>query len=246
MTRAPTREPRFGQPIVELGKWRFEAQAISERQPLTIIVTVEVLASPERPSIATMIACCANSCRPTMSESPRIFAHWAPVYRERGYWPRPITLGTKACHVRDWQRPDAEISAAELASWLTSARQSRHRPAHGQPVSRRHDARRTRHRPRRIRAHRARASPRSAQRPHRQEGRGLLRPRARRAQQSRVQGSRRRGKRYGKVAECLFVKKLCVIPPTIHPDTGQAYRWIGRPLHEVDFDELPIVEMDDA
>ena len=43
------------------------------------------------------------------------------------------------------------------------------------------------------------------------------------------------GKVLGKVAECLFVRKLCVIPPTIHPDTGQAYRWIGRPLHEVDF-----------
>jgi hypothetical protein len=27
------------------------------------------------------------------------------------------------------------------------------------------------------------------------------------------------GKRYGEVAECLFVKKLCLIPPTIHPDT---------------------------
>ena len=48
-----------------------------------------------------------------------------------------------------------------------------------------------------------------------------------------------------KVAECLFVKKLCVIPPTIHPDTGQAYRWIGTPLHEIDFNELPIMEMGD-
>jgi hypothetical protein len=54
------------------------------------------------------------------------------------------------------------------------------------------------------------------------------------------------GARLGKVAECLFVRKLCVIPPTIHPDTGQAYRWIGTPLHEVDFDELPIVEMNDV
>jgi Bifunctional DNA primase/polymerase, N-terminal len=52
--------------------------------------------------------------------------------------------------------------------------------------------------------------------------------------------------KYGKVAECLFVKKLCIIPPTIHPETGQPYRWIGRPLYEVDFDELPIVEMDDG
>ena len=60
----------------------------------------------------------------------------------------------------------------------------------------------------------------------------------------RVRGEE--GKRLGKVAECLFVRKLCVIPPTIHPDTGQAYRWIGRPLHEVDFNELPIVEMDDV
>jgi hypothetical protein len=49
-----------------------------------------------------------------------------------------------------------------------------------------------------------------------------------------------------KVAECLFFKKLCVIPPTIHPETGQAYRWIGTPLHEIDFNELPIVEMNDA
>jgi hypothetical protein len=53
------------------------------------------------------------------------------------------------------------------------------------------------------------------------------------------------GKRLGKVAECLFSKKLCVIPPTIHPDTGHSYRWFGRPLHEVSFDELPTVEMDD-
>jgi hypothetical protein len=49
MTRAPTREPRFGQPIIELGKGRFEAQTIPERQPLTIIVTVEVLREPGAP-----------------------------------------------------------------------------------------------------------------------------------------------------------------------------------------------------
>jgi hypothetical protein len=51
---------------------------------------------------------------------------------------------------------------------------------------------------------------------------------------------------YGKVAECLFTKRLCIIPPTIHPDIRQPYRWFGRPLHELSFDELPIVEMDDA
>jgi hypothetical protein len=47
---------------------------------------------------------------------------------------------------------------------------------------------------------------------------------------------------HGKVAECLFHKKLCVIPPTIHPDTDLPYRWVGRPLLEVDYRELPLVE----
>jgi hypothetical protein len=39
------------------------------------------------------------------------------------------------------------------------------------------------------------------------------------------------------------IRKLCVIPPTIHPDTRRLYQWIGRPLHEVGFNELPIVEI---
>ena len=123
----------------------------------------------------------------------------------------------------------------------------RHRPAHGQPISGRHCARRTRHRPRRIRARRASTASPSPERSHRQEGRGLLRSRPRPPQQSRVpRSAANQANAYGKVAECLFVKKLCVIPPTIHPDTGQAYRWIGTPLHEVEFNELPIVEMDDV
>ena len=30
---------------------------------------------------------------PVATEAPPIFAHWAGVYRRRGYWPRPITSG---------------------------------------------------------------------------------------------------------------------------------------------------------
>jgi hypothetical protein len=48
-------------------------------------------------------------------------------------------------------------------------------------------------------------------------------------------------KKWGKVAECLFRKKLCVIPPTIHPITQSPYRWIGTPLHEVDLSSLPLI-----
>ncbi|WP_424360791.1 bifunctional DNA primase/polymerase [Methylocystis parvus] len=54
----------------------------------------------------------------------------------------------------------------------------------------------------------------------------------------RVNGDRKK-----QVAEMLVVKKLCVIPPTIHPTTGQPYRWIGKPLLETPFEDLPIVEM---
>jgi hypothetical protein len=45
-----------------------------------------------------------------MSEASFIFAEWAPIYGERGYCPRAISLNTKDCQARDWQRPDAEIA----------------------------------------------------------------------------------------------------------------------------------------
>ncbi len=46
------------------------------------------------------------------------FADWVDVYRRRGYWPRPINIGTKACHLAGRQKPDDEIPADELASWI--------------------------------------------------------------------------------------------------------------------------------
>ena len=48
------------------------------------------------------------------------FADWANVYRQRGLWPRPVTSGSKACHVKDWQNQDSEIFEVTLASWPTS------------------------------------------------------------------------------------------------------------------------------
>jgi hypothetical protein len=51
---------------------------------------------------------------------------------------------------------------------------------------------------------------------------------------------------WGSVAEFFSVRKLVVIPPSVHPDTQQPYRWVGTPLHKVDFRRLPIVEMNDA
>jgi hypothetical protein len=176
-----------------------------------------------------------------MNESPRIFAEWARVYRELGSWPRPITIGSKACHVPGWQKPDAELPAAALASWPIKYGHLVVGLLTGSPFPD--------------------GTTLGALDIDRDEyvciGRALLRdpPCGRIGKKGAVFFVRVRGRlsnpefRVGgkgdKVAECLFTKKLCVIPPTIHPDTGQAYRWIGTPLHEIDFRELPIVEMSD-
>jgi hypothetical protein len=173
----------------------------------------------------------------------RIFAEWASLYRERGYWPRPITLGSKACKLPNWQRPDDKIREVEFASWIASSRDHGIGLLMGSPFTD--------------------GTTLGALDIDRDEyvriGRALLRdpPSGRIGKKGAVFFVRVRGhlsnpefrvagdhaKALGKVAECLLVRKLCVIPPTIHPETGQPYEWIGRPLHEVDFSELPIVEM---
>jgi hypothetical protein len=177
-----------------------------------------------------------------MTEGASIFADWVDVYRQLGYWPRPITEGSKACHIASWQRPDAEIPAAEHASWPTKYGDLGIGLLMGSPfpdgtalgaLDIDHDD-------------------------YTRIGLALLRdpPCGRVGKKGAVFFVRVRGRlsnpefrvggKSGKVAECLFTKKLCVIPPTTHPDTRQAYRWIGTPLHEIDFNELPIVEMNDA
>ncbi len=55
----------------------------------------------------------------------------------------------------------------------------------------------------------------------------------------RVKGEH--GENYGQVLELLFEGTLCVIPPSIHPETEAPYRWIGTPLHEINFNDLPLI-----
>lgn len=170
-----------------------------------------------------------------------IFAKWAPTFREIGLEPRPIKPGTKACKVRGWSKPDAEIDGTELLRWLTKyadfgigLRMGTPLPGGGflgaldidrneyarlgaavlgNPPSGRFGAKGAVYF---VRVLADLGSPKF-----------------------KVAGDPEG--RWGQVAECLFGAKLCVIPPTIHPDTGQEYRWLGTPLHELDFDELPII-----
>ena len=46
----------------------------------------------------------------------------------------------------------------------------------------------------------------------------------------------------GKAGELLGVGSLCVVPPTVHPHTGKPYRWTDKPLLEISWQELPLVE----
>lgn len=174
------------------------------------------------------------------------FADWAGVHRRGGYWPRPIAPGAKACHLREWQKPDSELSEATLVSWLTSHANCGIGLLIGSPFPDGTalgalDIDRDEY----VRIGRVALRDPPSGRIGKKGAVFFVRVRGRpNNPEFAVRGEA--GKRYGKVAECLFSKKLCVIPPTIHPETGQPYRWIGRPLHEVDFNELPIVEMDDV
>ena len=148
--------------------------------------------------------------------------------------------------MREWQKPDSELSEATLASWLTSHAHFGIGLLMGSPFPDGTtlgalDIDRDEY----VRVGRASLGHTPSGRVGKKGAVFFVRVRGRPSNpEFRVRGEE--GKHLGKVAECLFVRKLCVIPPTIHPDTGQAYRWIGRPLHEVDFNELPIVEMDDV
>jgi hypothetical protein len=191
----------------------------------------------------TAVGAQRGQARHTMTGT-RVFAEWASLYRERGYWSRPIALGSKACKLANWQRPDDSIRDDEFASWIASCGDHGIGLLMGSPfpdgttlgaLDIDHDDYV------RIGQVLLRAPP--CGRIGKKGAVFFVRVRGRLSNpEFRVQGDQ--AKHYGKVAECLFSKKLCVIPPTIHPETGP-YEWIRKPLHEVDFEELPIVEMSD-
>ena len=171
------------------------------------------------------------------------YAQWAPLYKERGLEPRPIQPGTKACYVDGWQEPmDDETFANSLKTHAQcgigllmgspfpdgtrlgaiDVDDDRYtRPVHfllaGPPVGR--------------------VGKKGAAFFVRVKGNPTDGTSAN--PEFRVPGH----PKLGKVVECLFVKKLCVIPPTIHPETEAPYRWIGKTLLDVYFEELPLLDL---
>ena len=167
-----------------------------------------------------------------------IFATEAPRYRAAGFWPRPIELGSKACKIKGWQRSDPEIGAAELERWAAQCGRQGIGLLMGSPLPDdttlgaldidRNDY---------VRVAKALL--------------GGNPPCGRFGSKGAVffvrimPGVENRKFRVGgngeQIAEALFSKSLCVIPPTIHPTTGEPYHWIGTPLLEVDLSTLPLI-----
>lgn len=42
----------------------------------------------------------------------------------------------------------------------------------------------------------------------------------------------------------VLSRSICVLPPTVHPETGQPYTWVGTPLYECDLNTLPVVTLE--
>jgi hypothetical protein len=170
-----------------------------------------------------------------------IFADYAPLFRERGFWPRPIPPGTKECRIKGWQRPDSEFAPAELDRWLRDFAACGIGLLMGSPFPDRTrlgaiDVDRDEY----VRVTQAllrdppcgRFGSKGAVFFVRVAGK-LGNPKF------TVRGEA--GKQWGKVVECLFSRTLCVTPPTVHPTTDKPYRWIGTPLLEIDFNDLPLI-----
>lgn len=172
------------------------------------------------------------------SRSQQIFGKWAPIYRNLGLEPRPIKPGDKAS-VKGWSKPDSDLGKRTLSSWDKKYSNFGIGLRMGTPLPDggflgvvdidRDDYVRL--------ATTLLNDPPS----------GRLGAKGR-AFFVRLLGNLKnaelnvRGESDTKgwhVGDFLFTRKLCVIPPSIHPDTNEAYKWIGTPLHELDFSLLP-------
>lgn len=169
-----------------------------------------------------------------------IFAKWAPIYWAAGYNPLPISPNQKACHLNGWQEPMNEGRFDEVLRThghygigiLMGTPSGDGTTLLALDID--HDS------------YTPIAKVVMGHPPAMRKGKkgvGII---------CRVRGIPHKsefrfggelGQKFKKHAELLGRHRLLVIPPTIHPETGQPYVWLGKPLHEIPFDQLPIIEV---
>jgi hypothetical protein len=165
-----------------------------------------------------------------------IFSTYAALYRAKGFRPRPVSPGSKACYLPEWQKPDSEIGEEGLQRMLQENADCGIGLVMGSPLPD--------------------GTTLGALDIDRDEYVRVAKillggnpPSGRFGSKGAVffvrvtPGLKNRKLRAGRmgeqIAEALFSKTLCVIPPTVHPDTSQPYRWLGTPLLDVDLSTLP-------
>lgn len=171
---------------------------------------------------------------------PTPFGTYAKVYRERGFWPRPVVPGKKAAFGKDWQKPDPEQSVEKFTQW-DSKPQFGIGLLMGSPfpdgtylgaLDIDHDLY--------VELGKALLGNPPCGRVGKKGVVFFVRyPAGLKSTVFKVKGEE--NKRFGHVAETLLGPKFCVLPPTIHPDTGRPYTWIGTPLHDIEFTQLPLI-----
>jgi Bifunctional DNA primase/polymerase, N-terminal len=174
-----------------------------------------------------------------MTRRDNVFATHAHSYRTAGFWPRPVKPGTKACAIKNWNIPDPERKLGELDHWLEAYGHWGIGVVLGSSFP---DGTKL-------------AALDIDRDEYVRVGHALLRnpPSGRIGAKGiayfvRMRGDEKyrplkvKGENGVKVGEFLGDKRFLVLPPTIHPDTEQAYRWVGRPLLQVDYRELPVIE----
>jgi hypothetical protein len=168
------------------------------------------------------------------------FGDLAEAYRAAGYYPRPVSPGTKTPPMKGWNVPDPELAASVLDDWIVQYAHHGIGLLLGSPLPDQTtlavvDIDRDEY-----------ASVAEVLLGH---------PRCGRIGQKgvayfvRLRGQPKSHKFKvitsagpAAVGDLLFGRAFCVIPPTIHPVTQCSYRWIGTPLLDVTYHDLPLVE----
>lgn len=174
-----------------------------------------------------------------MTAPKGIFTEFAPLYSKAGFWPRPVRPGTKAPPFQKWNVPDPERKLGELDGWLQTYGNLGIGLVLGSTFP---DGSKLAavdiDRDDYVRATAAllrspvcgRIGAKGIAYLVRLKGHGKYR------------ALKVKGEDGYKVGEILCDNRFLVLPPTIHPETKQPYQWVGKPLLEVGYLDLPLVE----